>query len=169
MAREQRVIFQIFPKGDDVSAIHAIRENGEMQIRRVAWAFDHHSFMRELQPDIPPLWAGAVHPARESGWISWFPGGEKMGGIPLDEFTKQRYANGIRCPYGQVGDMLAVKEPIRSEGQVLYRDWLTLKIKAIRPERATEDGIDIAGQSYQAGAWLWVVDFSLVVDEQEAA
>ena len=101
--KERSIVFST----DDV---RAIRERRKTQFRRIAWAFDHHQRIRKLQPGIPPLWAGAVHPARESGWVSRFPGGETLGGSPLDEFTRERYANGFECPYGKPGDRLWVKE-----------------------------------------------------------
>ena len=48
-------------------------------------------------------WAGDVHPAREIGWIAWWPKGDA-------EFTKKAYKDGFLCPYGQTGDRLWVKE-----------------------------------------------------------
>lgn len=47
--------------------------------------------------------AGAVLPARESGWIAWWP---SLPSKELAEFTKKRF----QCPYGQPGDRLWVKE-----------------------------------------------------------
>ena len=50
--------------------------------------------------------AGAVYPARERGWISWWPGNH----AGLAEFTKKQYREGWSCPYGSVGDTLWVRE-----------------------------------------------------------
>lgn len=52
--------------------------------------------------------ADAVYPARESGWIAWQGGWTP--GPELEEFTKQRYAHGFQCRYGQPGDHLWVRE-----------------------------------------------------------
>lgn len=49
--------------------------------------------------------AGAVLPARESGWIAWWPGNEPG----LAEFTKRKYLHGSPCPY-RVGERRYVKE-----------------------------------------------------------
>ena len=38
----------------------------------------------------------------------------------------------------------------------------TLEIERVRVERAKKPGSDIAGRSYDAGAWVWVVDFCIV-------
>lgn len=38
----------------------------------------------------------------------------------------------------------------------------TLEIERVRVERAKKSGDDIAGNPYDAGAWLWVVDFCIV-------
>ncbi len=51
-------------------------------------------------------WAGAVLPARESGWIAWWPGTEPG----LAKLTKQEYKHGFPRPYGVPGDLLYVKE-----------------------------------------------------------
>ncbi len=53
-------------------------------------------------------WAGAVLPARESGWIAWWPGDEPRE--KLAEFTKKAYKTGFLCPYGTIGDYLWVRE-----------------------------------------------------------
>ncbi len=72
--------------------VRALIEGGKTQTRRtIKNAFDGET------------WAGNVYPARESGWIAWWPGGTA-------EFTKQAYANGFECPYGQPGDKLWVRE-----------------------------------------------------------
>jgi len=49
-------------------------------------------------------WAGNVHPAKESGWIAWWPGNVDP------EFTKKVYDNGFPCPYGQPGDRLFITQ-----------------------------------------------------------
>lgn len=86
--------------------VKAILAGRKTQTRRIAWVFDIHHRMRKLQNDIPVQWAGAVHPARESGWVSWYPGNTN----DLPEFTKKQYAKGFECPYGTVGDHLWVRE-----------------------------------------------------------
>jgi len=48
-------------------------------------------------------WAGDVLPAKETGWIAWWPKGDA-------EFTKRAYNEGFPCPYGQLEDRLWVKE-----------------------------------------------------------
>ena len=50
--------------------------------------------------------AGAVLPARESGWIAWWPG---WGGEKLAEFTKNEYRIGFPAPF-TVGEKVYVKE-----------------------------------------------------------
>ncbi len=50
--------------------------------------------------------AGAVYPARDKGWISWWPATTPG----LAEFTKEQYREGWPCPYGGVGDLLWVRE-----------------------------------------------------------
>lgn len=49
--------------------------------------------------------AGAVHPARERGYVAWWPG----NGVGLAEFTKKAYREGFMPP-SEVGDVLWVKE-----------------------------------------------------------
>jgi hypothetical protein len=90
--------------------VRAVLEGRKTQTRRIAWEFDIHHKLRKSQKDIPVQWAGAVHPARESGWVSWFPGDQKG----LAEFTKKQYAKGIECPYGRVGDRLWCRETWRT-------------------------------------------------------
>ena len=49
--------------------------------------------------------AGAIHPARESGWIAWWPG----NGAGLADFTKRTYEHGFPCPF-RVGERRYLKE-----------------------------------------------------------
>lgn len=53
-------------------------------------------------------WAGAVHPAKISGWIAWWPGNVDP------DFTKKAYDYGFPCPYA-IGDRLWVRETWRLE------------------------------------------------------
>jgi hypothetical protein len=50
--------------------------------------------------------AGSVHPAKESGWIAWWPGND----LGLADFTKLAYQDGFQCPYGKPGERLWVRE-----------------------------------------------------------
>jgi hypothetical protein len=50
--------------------------------------------------------AGSVHPAKESGWIAWWPGNDPG----LADFTKLAYQDGFQCPYGKPGERLWVRE-----------------------------------------------------------
>lgn len=86
--------------------VQAILDGQKTQTRRIAWKMDIHREMRKLDPSMPALWAGAVHPARESGYVSWYPG--NTGG--LAELTKKQYDKGFECPYGKLGDRLWVRE-----------------------------------------------------------
>lgn len=61
--------------------------------------------------NVPPIWADAVYPAAESGWISWK--GLTPPGKWLEEETKRRYQHGFLCPYGQPGRSLYIKEGLR--------------------------------------------------------
>ncbi len=47
--------------------------------------------------------AGAVHPAKESGYIAWWPGNVSP------EFTKKAYAHGFKPPY-LLGETVYIKE-----------------------------------------------------------
>jgi hypothetical protein len=94
----------------------------------------------------------AVYPAAESGWIFWHP--DRQG---LDEFIKQRYKNGIRCPYGQPGDRLWVKEwyTINAFDDVLYlTDWksegleyegMGWKSSRFMPKKYTRTWLEVTG------------------------
>lgn len=115
--------------------VRAILEGRKTQTRRVAWCFDIHQKMRKLEPDIPIQWAAAVHPARESGWVSWFPANSKG----LAEFTKKQYRQGFQCPYGQIGDILWVRESISKPMELdITAKFFTGFYRATEPERKVE-------------------------------
>lgn len=108
--------------------IRAILDGRKTQTRRI---------LKKAYDGIAP--AGAVYPARVSGWIAWWP----TDWDGLAKFTQEQYATGFKCPYGQPGDRLWVRETFnyitkaeneyfthrRSDGcpvQMLYRadnDW----------------------------------------------
>ena len=69
--------------------VRAILDGRKTMTRRIAWEFDIHHKIRRAQPDAPVKWAGAVYPARESGWVGWFPGNMEN----LTDLTKTKYAN----------------------------------------------------------------------------
>jgi hypothetical protein len=100
---EQPILF----KGE---MVRAALEGRKTQTRRIAWEFDIHHKIRKSQKDAPVEWAGAVHPARDSGWVSWYPGDTRG----LADLTKKNYAKGIECPYGRVGDRLWCRETWRT-------------------------------------------------------
>lgn len=83
--------------------VRAILEGRKTQTRRILKQAD---FSRGLLAGGD--WADAVYPARESGWIAWH--GRSTPGPELEAFTKQTYAQGFLCPYGQPGDRLWVRE-----------------------------------------------------------
>lgn len=87
-----------------------ILEGRKTQTRRIAWQCDIHRDIRKKMPDAPVKWAGAVYPACESGWVSWYPGKGPLNGASLPESTKQQYAKGFECPHGRLGDRLWVRE-----------------------------------------------------------
>jgi hypothetical protein len=61
-------------------------------------------------------WAGAVYPARESGFIAWWP--DSPG---LAEFTLRAYQHGFKLKYA-VGDVLWVRETwAQGDVTVLYK------------------------------------------------
>lgn len=92
--------------------VRAILEGRKTQTRRVAKVFDIHRKMKGA----PVQWAGAVHPARESGFVSWYPGNHQ--GLP--EFTQKQYAKGFECPYGKPGDRLWVRETWQVRDETSY-------------------------------------------------
>lgn len=98
--------------------VRAILEGRKGMTRRIAWEFDFHRKIRKSQPDAPIKWASAVHPANESGFVSWYPGNGPLDGLPLDEFTKKHYAKGVPCPYGKVGEHLWVRETWRTDASL---------------------------------------------------
>jgi hypothetical protein len=75
--------------------VRAILEGRKTQTRRV---------ITQAHDGFSP--AAAVYPARESGWIAWWP--RDWNGLAA--FTKEQYQNGFECPYGKVGDHLWVRE-----------------------------------------------------------
>jgi len=76
--------------------VKAILEGRKTQTRRIC----------KPACDLGGEMAGSVHPARESGWIAWWPGNDPG----LAEFTKLAYKDGFQCPYGKPGDRLWVRE-----------------------------------------------------------
>lgn len=84
--------------------------------------------------------AGSVHPALVSGWISWWPG---TGGEAEAAFTKRAYEYGWECPYGQIGDLLWIKE-----------NW---RIGAWDEDNGTV-AIDCRADGYCRQEWLTVPD-----------
>src|SRR6185437_6514189 len=77
--------------------VRAILDNRKTQTRRIVKLKHLH------MPDV-----GAIHPdGSGKGWIAWAPG----KGVTA-EFTRQAYPgnHGFKCPYGQVGDVLWVRE-----------------------------------------------------------
>ena len=82
--------------------IKAKLDGRKTQTRRpIAKAWDGHT------------WAGAIHPAKISGWIAWWPGNTDP------EFTKKAYDHGFPCQYGQPGDVLWTREAY----QIALRNW----------------------------------------------
>lgn len=86
-------------------SVRAILAGRKTQTRRIAHKCNMHDGMKTA----PVKWAEVVHPARESGWVAWYPGGAP----DLAEFTKQQYAKGFECPYGAVGGHIWVRETYR--------------------------------------------------------
>lgn len=77
--------------------VRAILDGRKTQTRRVI-KYTFHPVTREP--------AGAVHPAKISGWVAWYPSDAEG----LAEFTRQQYNYGFECPYGTIGDRLWVRE-----------------------------------------------------------
>ena len=77
--------------------------------------------------------AGAVHPARESGWIAWWPGGDPLG--ELAEFTRKQYQHGFASPY-QPGDVLCAES----------NPEIRVKVTQVIVDRPDSNG-----------EWLWAV------------
>lgn len=153
--KERPILFS----GPMVRAILAGRKTQTRRICKKAW-WDEFT------------WAGDVYPARESGWIAWWPKGDA-------EFTKRAYLDGFLCPYGQPGDRLWVRETwllvddMNGSQQVHYRadnedipgSWkpslfmprwasrISLEITGVRVERlqgiteedAQKEGVEIDG------------------------
>lgn len=82
--------------------VRAILEGRKTQTRRVV-KLAYEEFSKE--------WAAAVYPARDSGWIAWWPNDSPY----LAEFTKKAYTDGFQCPYGKPGDRLWVRETWASQ------------------------------------------------------
>lgn len=87
---ERGVLFS----GPSVRAILAGRKTQTRRLCRKAWS------------PIDQAWAGAVHPAKVSGWVAWFPGTQ----ADLAAFTQIAYDRGFPCPYGAPGDRLWIRE-----------------------------------------------------------
>lgn len=101
MMKERPILFS----GAMVRAI--LRDiNPKTQTRRICRPAD---FSKGLHPG--GLWADAVYPAAESGWIAWQ--GLTPPGPVLAEQTRQLYRHGFPCPYGAPGDRLWVRETWR--------------------------------------------------------
>ncbi len=77
--------------------------------------------------------AGAVHPARESGWIAWWPGRDPLG--ELAEFTRKQYKHGFASPY-QPGDVLCAES----------NPDIRVKVTQVTVDRRQV-----------SGAWVWAV------------
>lgn len=77
--------------------VRAILEERKTQTRRVV-----------KFKSLDPKEVGAIHPdGSGTGWIAWQPGKNITA-----EFTKTEYpgADGFKCPYGNIGDILWVRE-----------------------------------------------------------
>lgn len=93
--------------------VKAILDGKKTQTRRVIKQADMNIGIPKVYRDrvvsadgveYQPLWATAIHPARDSGWIAWYPGD------PGADFTEHQYGQGFLCPYGAPGDRLWVRE-----------------------------------------------------------
>jgi hypothetical protein len=83
--------------------IRALREGRKTQTRRILKQASN------VGEDV----AWAVCPALESGWIAWF----RLPREDIADFTKQAYTHGFRCPYGQSGNLLWVRETFHAESK----------------------------------------------------
>lgn len=94
--KERPIVFT----GESVQAILAGRKT---QTRRVI-TFPAHA----MTPDAG--WIKSIYPDGHGDWIAW--SGDRPG---LAEYTKKAYpaGGGIKCPYGQPGDLLWVRETVQ--------------------------------------------------------
>ncbi|MCE1187463.1 MAG: hypothetical protein LWW92_17880, partial [Rhodocyclales bacterium] len=123
--------------------VRAILAGHKTQTRRLLQEAFHHD-----------CWAGAVHHARETGWIAWWPGDHEG----LAEITREKYKDGFPCPYGRPGDHLWVREAHRPvvSGQLQADSSRVVGPLALSDDESCVSGMLRYGTVYQAdGAVIW--------------
>lgn len=120
------------------TSVEATLDGDKTQTRRLCKPAYHSMDM------LGGAWAGAVLPAREKGWVAWWPGtGDQQ---ELADFTKREYKSGFPCPYGKVGDLLWVREKLRR---------ISFDFKGSPPGVLYDQDRVCAYREGKIGRWTW--------------
>jgi len=125
--------------------------------------------------------AGLILPARNSGWIAWWPGEEDPE--KLTKFTLQQYEAGFLCPYGEPGDHLVVEG---TDIELEITGLSVSKVQDIKERDCIAEGVgspitrdckkprfielwnsiyEALGWGWDKNPWCWVIEFRVLPEK----